>query len=146
MRPSKQETCEVHSWPYLRGTTSPVLPSSLGTQLIRLDSLAALERRVSERLTLTTLQTLPASVRLLVVPNKSTDVGLHVPVQRQRRVLALRDLAFDVCDLVFGLLAVELDDARTATSGVGLACRLLSLLALGLLGAFGCGVDVGVGV
>jgi len=141
-----KETREVHSRQYLRGATSPVLPSSLGAQLIRLDSLTALQRRERERLTLATLQTLPASVCLPVVPNKSTDVRLDVPVQCQGCVLALCDLALDVCDLVLGLLAVELDNTRAATCGVGLSCRLFSLLALGLLGAFGCRVDVGVGV
>jgi hypothetical protein len=42
-------------------------------------------------------------------------------VQGQRRVLAFRDLALDVCDLVLGLLAVELDDTRATTGRVGLA-------------------------
>jgi hypothetical protein len=42
-------------------------------------------------------------------------------VQGQRRVLALRNLALDVCDLIFGLLAVELDDARAAAGRIGLA-------------------------
>jgi hypothetical protein len=146
MQHSRLETREIHSRQYLRGTTPPVLSASLSAQLIRLDSLTALQRRESESLTLATLQTLPAPECLLVVPNKSTHVWLYVPVQRQGRVLALRDLALDVCDLVFGLLAVELDDTRAATCRIGLACRLLSFLALGLLSAFGCRVDVGVWV
>ena len=143
---NKEETCDIHSGQYLRGTTSPVLPSSLGTKLIRLDSLTSLQRRESERLTLATLQSLPAPEGLPVIPNKSTHVRLHVPVQCQGRVLTFRNLALDVCDLVFGLLAVELDDARAAACGIGLACCLLSLLALRLLGALGRRVDVGVWV
>ena len=131
---------------YLRGTTSPVFPSSLGAQLIRLNSLTTLQRRESERLALTTLETLPATERLPVVPDKSAHIRLDVPMQRQSRVLALRNLALDVRDLVFGLLGIELDDTRATACGIGLACRLLSFLALGLLGAFGCRVDVGVWV
>lgn len=66
-------------------------------------------------------------------------------MQRERRVLALRNLALHVRDLVLGLLAVELDDARASTGGVGFAGCFLGLLAL-RLGAFGCGVDVCVRV
>lgn len=68
-------------------------------------------------------------------------------MQRQRRILAFRDLALRVCNLVLGLLRVEPDDARAGAGGVGFAGRFCFgfLRFLGFL-ALGGGVDVGVGV
>lgn len=68
-------------------------------------------------------------------------------MQRQGCVLALRDFALRVCDLVLGLLAVEPDDAGACAGGIGFAGRFCFgfLRFLGFL-AFGGGVDVGVGV
>jgi hypothetical protein len=40
-------------------------------------------------------------------------------MQCQRSILALRDLALHVCDLVLGFLALELDDARATSRWVG---------------------------
>ena len=97
------------------------LPASLRAQLRRLRSLTALERREIKALAVSTLQSLPKSKGTSVIPHKRSDIRLHIPVQGQRRVLAFRDLALDVCDLVLGLLAVELDDTRATTGRVGLA-------------------------
>lgn len=68
-------------------------------------------------------------------------------MQRQRRVLALRDLALHIRDLVLGLLRVELDDAWAAALGIRLASLSgFALFVFWRLDAFGCRVDVGVGV
>lgn len=97
------------------------LPSSLRAHIRRLSSLTALERREIEALALSALQSLPKPESGPVIPHKRSNIRLHIPVQGQRRVLALRNLALDVCDLIFGLLAVELDDARAAAGRIGLA-------------------------
>lgn len=127
----------------LSRATPPILPSSLSSQLRSLDSLTALKRRERKRLTLPPLQTLPQPKSLLVIPDQCSNIRLHIPVQRERRVLALRNLPLHVRDLVLGLLAGELDDAWAAAGRVGLA-GFLRFLAL--VGGFGGWVDVGVGV
>jgi hypothetical protein len=133
------------SSPCLSWASPPVLPSSLSSQLRRLDSLTSLEWRERERLTLSTLQTLPKAESLLVIPNQRTNIRLHIPVQRKRCVLALRDLALHVCDLVLGLLGVKLDDAWAATSGVWFSGCFFGFFAL-CFGRFRGRVDVGVWV
>lgn len=65
-------------------------------------------------------------------------------MQSERGVLALRNLALDVRDLVLGLLAVELDDARAAAFGVGFAGLLLVLGRFLVFRALDRWVDVGV--
>jgi hypothetical protein len=66
-------------------------------------------------------------------------------MQCQRSILALRDLALHVCDLVLGFLALELDDARATSRWVGFGGCFLCFLGFGL-GALGRRVDVGVRV
>lgn len=128
-----------------RRTSPPILVPRLRPQLPSLNSLTALQRRERKRLALPTLQPLPKPKSPAVIPHQRPNIRLHIPMQRQRRILALRNLALDVCDLVLGLLAVEPDDAGACAGGVGFAgCFCFRFFGfLGLL-AFGGWVDVGV--
>ena len=64
-------------------------------------------------------------------------------MQRQRRILPVRNLTADVCDLVLRFLVGEFDYSWAAAFGIGLAN---SLARFRFRGRFARGVDVGVGV
>lgn len=126
----------------LCGTASIPLPARLRLKVVLLDRLAALERR-KIKLVQPALQALPPPIRIAIRPDQRAHPRLHVPMQVQRRIAPLRDLARHVRDLVFRFLVVEAHDARTGARGVGLGL-FACLVSFGFGGRFGRRVDVRV--
>lgn len=121
------------------------LPTLLGLEVLLLGRLAPLQRREGEHLTLPTLQACPPSKIDLVRPGQRAHPRLYIPLEVQRRIAPLRQLARRVRDLVLGFLAAELEDPRLRAFWVGFA--LAGALRLRLLGGgldWRVAVDVGV--
>jgi hypothetical protein len=110
------------------------LSALLSLQILRIDLLRA-NLRERKRLAPPALKPLPHAHRLPIRPRQRANPRLHIPAQLQRDVLPVLQLARDVCDLVFGALALEVQFA----DGVGRLWRglVLELRLLGLLGQLG---------
>lgn len=118
--------------------------SRLQITLLRLRSF---QRREVE-LRLTSFQTLPSPKGLPVIPHQGAHPRLHVPVQRQGRIVHACNLPADVRDLILRLLIRDLHDTWPRPSWIRLPGLLfgltgLLLLLVGLLRT-GRGVDVGI--
>lgn len=112
------------------GRRSPIpLCARLRLQIFFLDLRTFQRGEVEFRIS--SLQTLPQSISLPVIPHQWSHPRLYIPVQSQGCICALADLARDIRDLIFWFLVREFDNPWFASRRVWLA-DVLALLVLAL--------------